>query len=120
MRNALSIAAAVVAFSLPTAARADETAREANALAALDALDAISTRAGLASGLMFERNPVARPFVRTTAGAVVYFGANAIVSNVVARLLRRTSPNLARGYLAGIASLEVYCVANNVRDLGRR
>ena len=116
--KALALAGAISAGAIassPATSCADETAREANALAALDVLDLVATRATLARPYTWENNPVARPFVRSNASAVAYFATSALVANGIAHLLHRRSADLSRAFLAGEASLEVYSIANTVR-----
>jgi hypothetical protein len=120
MNKALSIVAAVAGLAIaPTAARADEIARTSNATAILSVLDAITTRANIANGSADERNPIARPFVRTNVGTALYFASAVASVNLFARILHRTSPAAARTFLVANAAFEAACVANNTRYLGR-
>ena len=93
-------------------ASADELAREANVALVLNVADMATTRAlFIRSPYAFERNPIARPFVRSDAAALGY----AVATNLIGRFLLRHAPKAFRF----IDALEVGCLLNNARVLSR-
>ncbi len=72
--------------------------------------DAYTTRTVILRG-GYERDPLAKPFVRSNAGA---YGV-ALFANVVARIVTRRSPSL----MCVAAGIESIAVANNIRVIGR-
>lgn len=79
--------------------------------------DAYTTHIGL-QGRHFERNPIARPFMHTTGGQVVFFGGQTAVKIAVPVILRHQHHNkLADIFsVAGIAE-NAYATASNVKEL---
>jgi hypothetical protein len=84
----ISLAAAVAA----PAARADELSRSANFALGAQLADAITTRAYFKKHCTWEIDPLARPFVHTTAMAI----GTAVVSNLILRTVFRHSPRTLR------------------------
>ncbi len=111
MKRIAILSALCVACCLPTPARADDLAAAANALLAAQLADAVSTRALLRQPGAFERDPLARPFVRSDVTAI---GA-AVVANFIARAIFRHRPATMRVF-AGIVAV---AVGNNVRGILR-
>jgi hypothetical protein len=81
----------------------------ANVLLGIQLADALTTRAILGRG-GYERDPLARPFVRSNFGAY----AAVAVTNTVARSLTHRHPSL----MCAVAGVESIAVVNNVRVLG--
>jgi hypothetical protein len=108
MTKALALVAgvAVGAALVPSQARADEAAR----VLPYQLADAITTRVLLRRPCTFERDPLARPAVRSDLGAV----ASAVVLNLAFRRF-----GAKRGFLRIVAGTEALAVANNVRDIAR-
>jgi hypothetical protein len=104
----LPATAETVPFRNPIVAQ--ESATCANVFLAVQLSDALTTRAILEKG-GYERDPLARPFVRTTAGAI----ASAVVINVAARYILHRHPSL----MCYSALADSIAVANNIRVLGR-
>jgi|GEM_PF-4730260 len=115
MASSILCGAAIFVFALATtaAASADEIARASNAVAALDAVDAISTSVAQRNPRVYEATPVARPFVKTAAGTLLYFATSAAVTNGLARLIGRKSKPAARAFLALRAADELQAIARN-------
>ena len=82
--------------------------------------DAWTTHRGIALGAP-ERNPIARPFVRSTTGQVAFFGGGAALKIAVPFVLRRKSHPHAAMFAewAGIADSGA-AFGNNVAALERR
>lgn len=97
-------------FSLvPVTARASDQAAAANQLLAAQLLDAVTTRAILQRPGGYERDPLAKPFVKTNAEAF----ASVVLINFVARKFLK--PTLLRIF----AGVHLVGTVNNIKDLSR-
>lgn len=111
MRKPLLASLALAAFlGHPAVANADEIARDTTRLGALMAVDALTTRSLTRRGAE-EENPIARPFVRSDGGTLVYFAGSVLLDNLIARALPARA---RRGFLHGLFSVEIICVGNNL------
>jgi hypothetical protein len=83
----------------------------ANELLAVQIADAVTTRSLIERPWCYERDPLAKPFVRSD----VTIAATVVVTNLIARRIFRHAPAVLR-VLAGV---DAVAVANNVRILSR-
>lgn len=84
---------------------------------AASAGDAYTTHKGL-EGRHFERNPIARPFMQSTAGQVAFFSAETgIKISLVAVLRHKHHNHLADGLAIYGIGENAYWTVNNAREL---
>jgi len=107
VRPVLGVAALLGCLILGTAApaRADDVTRLSNVSFALTLLDMATTRLSIAQTYGTENNPIARPFVRSDAGALGY----AVLTTALERVVLRKHPRA----FVGIAGVEAYAVVRN-------
>jgi hypothetical protein len=91
----------------------DAEARSISTLAALEAVDMVTTRKIQSYG-GHEQNPLAHPFVSSNGGAILYFGASVLVQDAVVHMLPKS---WRRPFMTGSIMLEVVCNANNLHNI---
>lgn len=104
------LAAALVALAIPSVVSADETSRAANQLLAAQITDSLTTRLIITHG-GYEADPLARPFIHSTASAL----GSAIAFNLLARTIFSRDPAVLR-VLAGV---EQSATAENLYQMTR-
>jgi hypothetical protein len=92
----------------PVVVCADELAKLSNASFGLTLLDMATTRLSIEHTNGSETNPIARPFVRSDAGAIGY----AVLTTALERIVFRKHPRA----LIGVAGVEAYASIRNYTD----
>lgn len=117
MKRILAAAALAAAILIPSAARADEIARDTAAIAALDAVDLVTTRAIMRYPGGYENNPIARPLVRSNGGAVVAFALAVLAQDVIGHALYRHNHAVARTFVAEQMIQEAFLSIGNMHTV---